>query len=152
MSDKIPIPQGVKKEDLEKYIPKRLLVRMDNALKENEMSIPYLEKIKPYKFYDIPADPAHGTKATKGALYTIADMMTMFRYGLHHNDEVTEQNERKPKFVNGSVLVHKDDDRDTITIKGYVGEHYKVKIQGEKKYQYYVFDYVEDNYKPIPKQ
>lgn len=125
---------------------------MDNVIKENEMSIPYLEKIKPYRLYNIPADKAKGTKATKGALYTINDMMAMFRYGLHHNDEEAENSERKPKFANGSVLVNKDDDRDTITIKGYAGEHYKVKVQGDKKYQYYVFDYVEDNYKPIPEQ
>ena len=130
---------------LEKYVPKRVLKIMDEAAEENRMAIPYLEKIKPYKVYTIPE-----TK-TKGALYTIGDMMAMFRFGLHHNDEGKDEApaKREPMFANGSILVNKNDERERITVKGYRGEHYKVKIDGERKYEFYSFDYVEDNYKSI---
>ena len=130
-----------KYKDLEKVVPKRVLAVMERAAEENRMAIPYLEKIKPYKVYK-------RKDGSKGGLYTIADMLLMFSHGLHHNDP-KQVEKREPLFPNGTVLVNKDDERERITIKGYVGEHYKVKIAGERKYEFYTFDYVEEHYKTI---
>ena len=138
-----------KLQDLNKVLPKRMIAKMEQDINDNKMALPYLENIKPYKIYDIPEDKENGVAAHKGALYTIGDMLTMFRCGLHHNDAPDGKKQRKPAFPNGTSLVNINDEREILTIKGYTGEYYKVKIEGEKKHQFYTFDYIEENFKRL---
>ena len=129
------------RQQLEKFVPKRVIDIMDKSMTEAEMAVGYLEKIKPYKVIYQPEIKG------KGAVYTMADMIKMFRYGLHHNDEAKPKTEkRKPLFKGGDVLREKVNPDHIITLKGYKGEHYKVREQGKRELVYYSMDYVETNF------
>lgn len=134
------------RERLEKHLPKRVLDVMDNAIQENAVGAEYLKRIKPYKTLFMPEINSNG------AVYTMADMLTMFRYGLHHGKEGESANpdeKRKPLFKSGDLLKHKDDARETLQIKGYKGEYYRVKTDDVKGFEYYSMDYVEEHFEKV---
>lgn len=132
------------RERLEKYLPKRVLDAVDEAIAENSMGAIYLERIKPYKTIYMPEIKGDGL------LFTAADMLQMFRYGLHHNiAEKADVAPRKPLYKSGDTLKAKDNPKHTLLIKGYSGDRYKVKDQGMKGFEFYSMDYVEDKFEML---
>ena len=130
-----------KRKRLEKYLPKRVLDVVDKAIIENTIATQYLLKVKSYKKVFMPEIQSNVE------LYTMADMIRMFRYGLHHNDEEQPQEEQRvPLFKSGDILKAKDDPNHTLQIKGYNGDRYKVKDQGIKGFEFYSMDYVEEKF------